>query len=139
MGFLCKNLPWTRSETSRCAASKCPSRLEVFRPLMTCGQCRHRLLNTSSFFSFLMENISNSSRTGAHFRRGGFKPLALSFFLGTFLFGGISVVVETVVCTSLSSRPAGRSRTGHGGATCPGCWIHRPPQAWAARGPCWCW
>ena len=34
--------------------------------------------------------------------------MALCFLVGTFLFGGISVVVETVVCTSLSSRPAGR-------------------------------
>ena len=61
---------------------------------MTCGQCRHRLLNTSSFFSFRTENISNSSLTGAHFRRGGFNPLALGFF---FDFGGISTPRDLVL------------------------------------------
>ena len=31
----------------------------------------------------------------------------------------------------------GRSRRGRAGTTCPGCWRHRPPQAWWAgrRGP----
>ena len=48
-----------------------------------------------------------------------------------------SLHLETAFCTSLSSRPPGRSRKGRGGATCPGCWSHRPPPA--ARGPCWCW
>ena len=107
MGLLWKNLPWTRSETSECAASRCPSRLEVLRPLRTVGQCRHRLLYTSSSFSFLTENISNSSRTGAHFRRGGFIPLALVFFFLTFDFGGISTPRDLVlaVLEILSSPP----------------------------------
>ena len=42
----------------------------------------------------------------------------------------------TPACLAPGWCPAGSSRRGLGGATCPRCWSHHPPQAWAARGPC---